>query len=126
MPTVGLSHYNLRAPRALLDELRDFYCEVVGLRVGPRPPFASFGYWLYAGDRDVLHLTQAAPEETRTLGARTTFDHAAFTCRDRAGYEAVLEDLGIRYESARVPATACVQLFFTDPAGNGVELSFPE
>lgn len=31
MPALGFSHYNLRAPRALLDELRDFYRDVVGL-----------------------------------------------------------------------------------------------
>ena len=41
MATLAFAHYNLRAPRKLLDELRDFYCDVVGLRVGERPPFRS-------------------------------------------------------------------------------------
>ena len=41
MPTLGFSHYNLRAPLALVEELRGFYCDVVGLSVGPRPPAYS-------------------------------------------------------------------------------------
>ena len=31
MSTLGFNHFNLRAPRALLDELKTFYIEVVGL-----------------------------------------------------------------------------------------------
>src|SRR6185437_13807968 len=31
-----------------IDGTRDFYCEVVGLSVGERPPLAFPGYWLYA------------------------------------------------------------------------------
>ena len=65
MPAIGFNHYNLRAPRALLDELKDFYCETLGLTVGERPAFRSFGYWLYAGSRDVLHLSETALGEVR-------------------------------------------------------------
>jgi len=124
MPTLGLSHYNLRASRALLDELCAFYCEVVGLTVGPRPPFASFGYWLYAGGRAVLHLSEARDERSRS--GTTTFDHAAFDCRGRAGFERKLSERGIAYQTARVPQTGQEQLFFSDPAGNGVELNFAQ
>ena len=65
MTVVGFNHYNLRAPRELLEQLRSFYCDVVGLRVGPRPSFASFGYWLYAGEQDILHLTETDAGEVR-------------------------------------------------------------
>ena len=57
MSVVSFSHYNLRAPRELLDTLRAFYVEAVGLKPGPRPPFTRFGYWLYAGEQAVLHLS---------------------------------------------------------------------
>jgi catechol-2,3-dioxygenase len=124
MPIIGFSHYNLRAPRALLDELRDFYCEVVGLTVGHRPPFRSFGYWLYAGEHAVLHLSEAAPDENRPAQPAGTFDHAAFRCTDRAAYEGKLASRGIKYRVAVVPATQQLQIFLTDPAGNGVELNF--
>lgn len=125
MPTLGFSHYNLRAPRELLERLRSFYCDVVGLAVGNRPPFASHGYWLYAGNHDVLHLTECAPGEARPPGGGSTFDHAAFSCRGRAEYERVLDRHGIGFQLARVPQTGQVQLFLSDPAGNGVELNFP-
>ena len=124
MKITGFSHYNLRAPRELLDVLCAFYTGVVGLRLGNRPPFASFGYWLYAGEQDVLHLTQTKPGELRSVSEKTTFDHAAFNCTGRAAFEQKLRACGIAYETAEVPLTGQVQLFFKDPAGNGVELNF--
>jgi len=124
MPAIGFSHYNLRAPRAMLDALRDFYCGVVGLEVGERPPFASFGYWLYAGGQAILHLSEAGPGESRPAQPLGTFDHAAFRCTGRAAYEHELNRRGIQFKVAVVPATQQVQLFLSDPAGNGVELNF--
>jgi catechol-2,3-dioxygenase len=118
------SHYNLRASRELLDALREFYCDVVGLTVGERPPFRSFGYWLYAGGKAVLHLSECAPDEHRSTNVSGTFDHAAFACTGLAEVEAHLRKCGVQYEMARVPQTEQVQLFLTDPAGNGVELNF--
>jgi catechol-2,3-dioxygenase len=124
MPVRGFDHYNLRAARPLLEVLRAFYCDVVGLTIGDRPPFRRFGYWLYAGDRPVLHLSEADAEESRAISATTTFAHAAFDCTDRAAFEQRLTERGIRYRVAQVPITNQVQLFFQDPAGNGVELGF--
>jgi catechol-2,3-dioxygenase len=121
----ALSHYNLRAPRPLLDQLRAFYCEVVGLTTGDRPAFESAGYWLYAGDVPVLHLTECAPGEERLAGRSGTFDHAAYACVDRPRIEQRLSRLGVSYNVDYVPGTGQAQLFFLDPAGNGVELIFP-
>jgi catechol-2,3-dioxygenase len=124
MNNLGLNHYNLRAPRALLESLCAFYCNVVGLRIGDRPALASFGYWLYAGDRDVLHLSEAAEGEQRSTGALGTFDHVAFTCTGRMGFQQTLQRHAIPYEVGRIPRTGQVQLFLVDPAGNGIELNF--
>jgi catechol 2,3-dioxygenase-like lactoylglutathione lyase family enzyme len=121
----ALSHYNLRAPRPLLDQLCRFYCDVVGLTNGRRPAFPSSGYWLYAGDVPVLHLTECSPGEERIGTRPATFDHAAFACADRAATEARLSGLGVTYEVDHVPGSGEAQLFFVDPAGNGVELIFP-
>jgi catechol 2,3-dioxygenase-like lactoylglutathione lyase family enzyme len=126
MPTLGLDHYNLRAPRILLDELYRFYSEVLGLTSGWRPPFSGFGYWLYAGQQPILHLSEAAADEERQVEAVNTFDHVAFSCSDRAGFERELAARAIRFKTAHVPQTSQVQLFFRDPAGNGVELNFVE
>jgi catechol-2,3-dioxygenase len=123
---LGFAHYNLRAPRPLLEELRQFYTEVVGLAVGDRPPLGNFGYWLYAGGTDVLHLSECGPGEQRSLGVATTFDHAAFRCSGRAQVEQKLAEAGVHFRMAQVPRTGQVQLFFKDPAGNGVELNFAD
>jgi catechol-2,3-dioxygenase len=124
MPVAGFDHYNLRASRPVLEELRAFYCEVVGLTVGERPPFRRFGYWLYGGGRPVLHLSEADESEQRSRTAVTTFAHAAFNCTGRAEYERRLRERGIPYRTASVPQLEIAQLFFHDPAGNGVELQF--
>ena len=124
MPVTNLNHYNLRAPRELLDSLRTFYCDVVGLKQGARPPFQSFGYWLYAADNPILHLSEAKADEMRAVNAMNTFDHVAFTCIGRREMEAHLTRCGVTYNSAEVPLTAQVQLFLKDPAGNGIELNF--
>ena len=126
MPVVGLNHYNLQAPRALLEQLRRFYCEAVGLVEGPRPPFRSFGSWLSSGDQPILHLSESRAGEERRTDVATTFDHAAFSCTGRAEFEHSLAALGVAYRVLTVPQTSQVQLVFRDPAGNGVELNFVE
>ena len=123
MPVAGFDHYNLRADRPTLDALRDFYRDVVGLTVGDRPPFRRFGYWLYSGERPVLHLSLADDGEERPT-AVNTFAHAAFNCTGRAEFERRLKSLGIAYRTAQVPQLKLAQLFFRDPAGNGIELQF--
>ena len=126
MSTIGFNHYNLRGPRELIDELKDFYCEIVGLAQGQRPSFESFGYWLYAGEQCVLHLSQARPDEVRLTHIATTFDHVAFTCTDRPEMEARLKRHNVEFRRGQVPSLGIAQLFFKDPAGNGIELSFAE
>jgi catechol 2,3-dioxygenase-like lactoylglutathione lyase family enzyme len=120
----GFNHYNLVAERRLLDELRDFYVSIVGLQPGSRPPFRRFGYWLYAGAQDVLHLTEAVMDEERGSGVNSTFDHVAFTCTDLPSAIARLTAHGIAFHIDDVPLAGQRQMFFKDPAGNGIELNF--
>ncbi|WP_107313132.1 VOC family protein [Burkholderia metallica] len=126
MPVTGFSHYNLRADRATLDALRDFYVDIVGLQEGFRPPFNSFGYWLYAGTQAVLHLSEARPGESRPSSVANTFDHVAFSCTDAEAMARHLTDANVPFTSTHVPLTGQVQMFFRDPAGNGVELNFAQ
>jgi glyoxylase I family protein len=126
MTTLALNHVNIRIPEDLIASVRGFYCSVVGLHQGPRPPFASFGYWLYAGEQAVVHLTATGPAEVRLTDAATTLDHVAFSCENFATVIEALDAAGIRYEISEVPATGHKQLFFSDPAGNGIELNFAD
>ncbi len=124
MTTHSLNHINLHAHRALLDALRDFYRDVVGLREGFRPAFPSFGYWLYAQDCALVHLYEAKPDEERRTDVATTFDHFAFNCSNLAEVEATLKRHGVSCRKTVVPLSGQVQLFLQDPAGNKVELNF--
>ncbi len=49
----GIDHYNLRSDEKMIETLKDFYINIVGLKLGHRPPFKSKGYWLYAKVKDV-------------------------------------------------------------------------
>ena len=55
----GIDHYNLRSDEKMIETLKDFYINIVGLNLGHRPPFKSKGYWLYAKEKDVLHLSSS-------------------------------------------------------------------
>jgi catechol 2,3-dioxygenase-like lactoylglutathione lyase family enzyme len=127
MQTVGLNHFNITAPRALLEKVRDFYVEVLGLKVGARPNFMRDGFWLYAGHLPIVHLT--ACDETdgraRANSLPSFVDHIAFTCEGLPGLLERLQSLRIPYELVNGP-TAQVQVFIRDPAGVGVELNFAE
>lgn len=124
MAVLGFNHYNLRASRAMMEQLKVFYRDVVGLQIGERPQLTSFGYWLYAGSKDVLHLSEAKPEEKRKENVATTFDHVAFTATDYDATIARLEKLAIKFSVHEIADTGQKQIFFSDPAGNGIELNF--
>lgn len=124
MAIQGFGHVNLRTQRPLLDELHAFYTRVVGLEDGPRPPFARFGYWLYANGQDIVHLIEASPDEQRATHTRTVIDHIAFRCAAPEETKARLDRLGIPYKVTTVPLTGQLQFVLQDPAGNTVELNF--
>ncbi|MBB4064608.1 VOC family protein [Gellertiella hungarica] len=125
MTIQGLNHVNIRAEQPLLDSLRDFYCHVLGLREGERPPFPSPGYWLYAGQLPVVHLYEARPGENRPTVQRGPVDHFAFDAVDPSAVAARLRSMGVPFERKTLPAMGQVQIFLIDPAGNRVELQFP-
>ncbi|MDO9194066.1 MAG: diguanylate cyclase [Undibacterium sp.] len=124
MTTHSLNHVNLRAPRALLDALKYFYCDVVGLHPGFRPAFPAFGYWLYAQDSALIHLYEANPDEKLQTNVATTLNHFAFDCSNLVEVEETLKRQAVTYRKAIVPLTRQVQLFIQDPGGNNVELNF--
>jgi catechol-2,3-dioxygenase len=124
MAVVDINHYNLRASLEVLGEIRDWYRDTIGLTVGDRPAFNNRGYWLYAGARPVLHLSEESRGEKHPVPGEGTFDHVAFTCEDFDAMRARIEERGVPYRVADVPLTRTRQIFLRDPAGNGVELNF--
>ena len=121
MPIDSFQHVNIRA--ADLELARDFYVRALGLRVGDRPPFASVGYWLYLGDRPVVHLVQRGPDETGGPGGGR-LDHVAFHGVDLEGTRRALRAADIPFREAVVPRDNTVQIFVFDPDGLKIELNF--
>ncbi len=117
----ALHHVNIQGLATLVDACRAFYTDVLGLREGYRPPFRRRGYWLYAGEAAVVHLSESEP---RPSGA--ALDHVAFECEGLDEMIARLDARGVAYELDRVPDSGEAQIFLRDPAGVGVELNFAQ
>ncbi len=123
MPLTEINHVNFRTDRETMHKLRDFYCDILGLTVGKRVASTTYGYWLYIGDNDVVHLAEYKTPEPPQLHVHGTFDHVSFTCTDMPGMEAHLTQHGVPY-TTRILANGVRQINLKDPAGNGVELNF--
>lgn len=126
MPAQAIDHINIRTHRVLVAELKDFYESVLGLRAGWRPPFQSAGHWLYLGDTPVVHLVEDETTRESAGTRRPIIDHVSFACTGLRDFEALLKAKDIPFRRTEAPGTSLVQLFFVDPAGNGVELQFAD
>lgn len=116
----GLDHINIRT--ADLAATRRLFVEVLGLSEGWRPPFPFPGAWLYAGDKDVVHLVEvsqpASPSDAASL------DHFAFDISD---YEAALQKIeatGLPFRATVTPGTSVKQIFVRDANGVTIELNW--
>jgi len=118
-----IDHINIAAPLELLEEVRDFYCAVLDLRDGFRPAFSQRGFWLYSDDKPLVHLSER--DITHAADKPGYLDHVAF---QTSGLEAMLARLvenDVSYRASHIPEFNMSQLFFKDPAGNGLEVNFP-
>jgi len=122
-------HFNIRAPRELLDEVKTFYEEIVGLKVGPRPNFPFFGYWLYVENQPILHLMDWGEAPKDDEPAVRFLDHVAFACDDLEGFIQKFEGLKVDFSSSSFDLPTggkLTQLNITDACGTGVELNFTQ
>ena len=122
---LSINHIQLVAEKDLVLKLRDFYCDVVGLTEGFRPVFERFGFWLYIGDKDVIHLITPKEGDGRSP-QKSSYDHVAFKTGDYQGVLKKLKTLNISFEEKPIPGMTAHQIFLRDPAGNRVELNFDE
>jgi catechol-2,3-dioxygenase len=120
---LSINHIQLVAEKDLVIQLRNFYCDVVGLTEGFRPPFERFGFWLYIGDKDVLHLITPKEGDNRS-SQKSSFDHIAFKTENYEGVLKKLTSFQIPFEGKLIPGMTAHQIFLRDPVGNRVELNF--
>lgn len=121
-----IDHFTIVAQAGEIEQLREFYCTVLGLSPGPRPHFAFDGYWLYPPTGGPLvHLAgitaRALPEGPHATGK---IDHISFRSTGLHEFRLHLEALGIPCQEAPVPDFPLHQIFFRDPVGIKVELTF--
>ena len=74
MAIASMSHFTVLTDD--VDATRAFYCGLLGLVDGKRPPFGFPGLWLYAGDRPILHVIGRAavfsPGNVLSMVSQTT------------------------------------------------------
>ena len=111
MPITHMQHYMVLSKD--LEKTRHFYCDVLGLRTGERPPFRFKGLWIYAGDVACIHVAERASyDETSRTGANPadpndhgsgSVDHIAFAATDYEELVAKFTSHGVKYRATQVP-----------------------
>lgn len=138
--TYSLNHFSIRTTD--LDATRVFYETVLGLTVGPRPPFPFPGLWLYNGDHasvanamvHVIGIDKNDPQglkqylgdrDVSSLHGTGAVDHIALMTTGLEAMQAHLKRLGVPCRERTVPAIGLHQLFLDDPCGLVIELNYP-
>ncbi|MDP1532319.1 MAG: VOC family protein [Rubrivivax sp.] len=137
---IQLNHFSIRSLD--LPACERFYCGLLGLEVGPRPPFPFPGLWLYAGDTaqysnavvHIIGIDRNDPEglkqylgdrDESSLEGTGAVDHLAFFATGLAATLARLRAQGVECRERMVPLLGLHQVFVDDPQGVVIELNFP-
>ncbi|GGB98034.1 hypothetical protein GCM10007205_04160 [Oxalicibacterium flavum] len=116
-----LDHATVSTPH--LETMRDFFCSIVGLSVGPRPPFSFEGHWLYHDGKAVIHLIKTNSDHPFTKQS-SYIDHVAFRVENEVDWNALIARLeagGIAYRTTTLPDGSERQLFVTPMSGVRIE-----
>ena len=125
-----LNHININT--AKMKETRDFFVDIVGMEDGWRPEvFKSPGHWLYAGDVAVVHLSPSDPKyvwDKDPLSVHiergSGVAHIGLASSDLTETEENLNKNGVPYTKLLAGNDRLLQVFFLDPNGVQVELTF--
>jgi catechol 2,3-dioxygenase-like lactoylglutathione lyase family enzyme len=131
MPITHMQHYMVLSKD--LEKTRAFYCDVLGLRTGPRPPFKFEGLWIYVGDVAAIHVagrasyddtsrTDLNPADPVKHGSGSV-DHIAFAATNYDELTASFDRHGVKYRATNVPGSDLRQLFVFDPDGIQIEIN---
>jgi catechol 2,3-dioxygenase-like lactoylglutathione lyase family enzyme len=137
---LSLNHFSIRTMD--IEATRRFYAAILGLGVGPRPPFPFPGLWLYSGDHSdyanaVVHVIGLDPNDpnglNEYLGERDNtglhgsgaVDHVAFFATGLAAMVDKLKAEKVPFRGREVPVLGLYQIFLDDPSGIVVELNYP-
>ena len=116
----ALDHINIRT--ADLAATKAMFIDVLGLADGWRPPFGFPGAWLYAGEKDVVHLVEVAEPAAASEGC--SLDHFAFAISDYDEALARVRGTGLSFREIVTPGTSVKQIFLRDGNGVTIELNW--
>ncbi len=122
MALIRFDHVNIRT--ANLAVMTEFYCTVLGLRVGPRPAFPFGGAWLYCADQAVIHLVEVAAAPTPSGALR--LEHFAFSADGFEDFVATLTQANVEHRISKLLGTETRQVNLHDPDGNRVHFDFAD
>ena len=111
---IRADHINICVPVKRLEEAKDFYSGIIGLKLIERPDhlFSSAGYWFNIGDIQLhIGVEPPVPQSTR---------HTAFEVADIHSARNRLKDIVTIIEEPRIPGRE--RFAFIDPFGNRMEL----
>ncbi|MEO1201221.1 MAG: VOC family protein [Pseudomonadota bacterium] len=115
----GLDHINVETTE--LEASIRFYEQVLGLTVGPRPPFGVPGAWMYVDDQPIVHIVVRESVDTSTTGA---IHHVALKATGLDEARRRFDELGLEYHLEVVPDLNVTQVFMDDPNGVTLELNY--
>jgi catechol 2,3-dioxygenase-like lactoylglutathione lyase family enzyme len=117
-----LDHINICAPSELMETVREFYCDVLNFKVGPRPEIPIPGYWLYAqsSEQAAVHLLESDSHSRPQLNH---LDHIAFRTSSLGSIREKLNRRGVEFGHLDFPDFKLEQISFLDPSGVKIEIN---
>ena len=132
MPIRELNHFFVRA--ADLEATRQFYTDVLGFEVMPRPDFPFPGYWMGVNGSIQVHVGPSDIPNRQTYylgtaddaadGETGVIDHVAFLADDPKAFVERFRARGVEFRPRHLPDSNLYQLFIRDPNGVVIELNF--
>ena len=133
MPLSHIEHFLLQT--ADMEKTRAWYVDVLGMHVGPSPDFKFPVFWLYLGDKDVVHVTEGGKgisenrkkyvgQQSDAVTGTGVVDHIAFRATGLRDMIAHLKTLGVDFKQRQVDDQGLYQLFMFDPNGVKIELNY--
>lgn len=111
-----------------LDKTIKFYSDIIGLQEVARPSFGYPGSWLATDDNHaIIHLyggAQGLTADGQIMYGTGSIDHISLMCKGIYGIFHRLTVNNIEWREYRVPNTDLYQVFFYDPNGVLLELTF--
>jgi len=132
MPIHSINHFFIRAEN--IESTKDFYVQVLGFEIMPRPDFPFPGYWLGVNRSIQVHLgpSNIPNREKYYLGTphdavngqTGVIDHVAFLAEDPQEFVDKFKSINLPFFPRYFSESKLYQIFLNDPNNVMIELNF--